>query len=189
MSANNLKSHYLNKIRPELSKKWELANILMVPKVTKVVINMGIGQGADDKGALKEPSEVLAGITGQKPKVAPARISVAGFRLRQGSPIGLVVTLRGARMYDFLEKLFKVVLPRLRDFQGVATNSFDGRGNYNLGIPEWSVFPEVDAGKISQARGFQITIVTDANDDQKAKQLLTSMGMPFEKGEKNKNLS
>jgi large subunit ribosomal protein L5 len=181
MSSNHLKEKYLKEIVPQLAKEMGLKNRLAVPKVEKVVVNMGIGEGSRDKGVIEPASQDLAVITGQKPKVARARKAEAGFKLRAGAPIGLVVTLRGKRMYDFLEKLFKIVLPRLRDFQGVSAKSFDGRGNYNLGIGEQTVFPEIDYAKVDKTRGLEITIVTGAADDQKAKRLLELLGMPFEK--------
>jgi len=181
MSSSNLKVKYQQEIRPKLAQEWGLKNILAVPKITKVVVSMGLGEGAEDRGVIEKASQDLAMITGQKPKVTRARKSIAGFKLREGAPIGLVVNLRRERMYDFLEKLFKIVLPRLRDFQGVSAKSFDGRGNYNLGLSEHTVFPEVDLAKVDKARGLQITIVTDAKDDQKAKRLLELLGMPFEK--------
>ena len=146
-----------------------------------MVINLGIGEGATDKSVIEKASQDLAVITGQRPKIAKARVSVAGFKLREGDPIGLVVTLRGERMYNFLEKLFKIVLPRMRDFQGLSIKSFDGRGNYNLGILEYTVFPEIDYSKVEKVRGFQITVVTNAGDDQRAKRLLELLGMPFMK--------
>ena len=179
MSGLNLKEKYQKEIVPLLVKELGFKNLLAVPKVIKVVVNSGVGEGASDKGAIEEPSQVLASITGQKPKITKARKSEAGFRLRQGAPIGLVVTLRGRRMYDFLERLINLVLPRMRDFQGVSVGSFDKKGNYNLGIPESSVFPETDLLKIKQTVGMQITIVTSTQDDREAKKLLALLGMPF----------
>lgn len=149
--------------------------------VEKVVINLGIGEGARDKGVIEKASQDLAMITGHKPKVTKARASIAGFKLRAGAPIGLVVTLRGERMGSFLEKLFKIVLPRLRDFQGLSAKGFDGQANYNLGIAEYTVFPEIDYSKVEKVRGLQITIVTNTDDVQKAKRLLQSLGMPFKR--------
>lgn len=184
MSESNLKTVYLKKIRPELARKWGLKNLMAVPRVEKVVVNRGIGEGASDKKVVQQAGRVLAQITGQKPKVALSRVAVAGFRLRQGAPIGLVTTLRGEKMYAFLEKLFKIVLPRLRDFQGLPLEGFDGRGNYSLGISEDSVFPEFEAAGIEKTRGLQVTLVTNTNNDKKAKELLALLGMPFRKKEK-----
>lgn len=179
MSDSNLKKKYQKEIGPKLAKELGLKNILAVPKVEKVVINLGIGEGAGNKEVVEKAGQNLAIITGQKPKIARARVSIAGFKLRAGDPIGLVVTLRGERMYDFLEKLFKIVLPRLRDFQGLPIKGFDGRGNYNLGIAEYTVFPEIDYSKVDKVRGLQITIITNTDDNQKAKRLLELLGMPF----------
>ena len=185
MPINNLKEKYQKEVVPQLIKEFGFKNKLAVPKVEKVIVNMGIGEGARDKKVIVKPSEDLALITGQKPKIAKARISEAAFRLREGAPIGLVVSLRGQRMEAFLEKLFRVVLPRLRDFQGVPLKSFDGHGNYNLGITEMIVFPEVDYSKSDQSWGLQITIVTNTNKDEESKRLLELLGMPFEKEEEN----
>ncbi len=182
-TISHLREKYQQEIVPQLAKELGLKNHLAVPKVAKVVVNIGIGEGAQDRKAIEPASQDLAIITGQKPRIAKARISEAGFKLRAGAPIGLVVTLRGQRMYDFLEKLFQVVLPRLRDFKGVSTKSFDGRGNYSLGISEHTVFPEIDYSQVEKVRGLEITIVTNAGNDQGAKKLLTLLGMPFEKKE------
>lgn len=181
MPSNHLKEKYQKEIVPQLVKEFGLKNPMAAARFEKVVVNMGVGEGAKDKGAIEKPSLDLAMITGQKPKIAAARVSVAGFHLRQGAPIGLVVTLRGRRMYDFLEKLFKIVLPRLRDFQGVSRRSFDQKGNYNLGISELIVFPEVEFSRDEGARGLQITFVTSTDDNKQALRLLELMGMPFEK--------
>ncbi len=176
-----LEEKYKNEIIPQLKKELGVKSHLAAPRVEKVVINVGLKEGASDKGALEAPSQVLAAIAGQNPKIARAKKSEAGFKLRAVDPIGLVVTLRKGRMYDFLEKLFKIVLPRLRDFQGVSTKSFDGHGNYSLGIPEQIVFPEVDYAKVDKVRGLEMTIVTTTNSDEKARRLLELMGMPFRK--------
>lgn len=181
MSGSNLKKKYQEEIIPKLAKELGLKNRLAMPKVEKVVINLGIGEGTIDKGVIEKASQDLAVITGQKPKVAKARASIAGFKLRAGAPIGLVVSLRGEKMYNFLEKLFKIVLPRLRDFQGLSIKSFDGRGNYNLGISEYTIFPEIDYSKVEKVRGLEITIVTNTDDNQKATRLLELLGMPFMK--------
>lgn len=149
--------------------------------ITKVIVSMGVGEAAQDKGVIEAASQDLLAITGQKPKVTRARVSIAEFKLRKGAPIGLMVTLRGKRKNDFLQKLFRIVLPRLRDFQGLSVKGFDGRGNYNLGISEQIVFPEVDAKKIDKVRGLQITMVTDTDSDKEAKEFLQTLGMPFAK--------
>jgi large subunit ribosomal protein L5 len=181
MPTESLKKIFQKKVAPQLAKEFGLKNIMAVPRLKKVVVNMGIGEASQDKGLLVKPMENLAVITGQKPRVARARISEAGFRLRAGAPIGLVTTLRGQKMYDFLEKLFNIILPRLRDFQGLSLKGFDGQGNYSLGIQEYAVFPEVDHAKVDKLRGLQVTIVTSSNEDQQAKQLLARLGMPFKK--------
>lgn len=159
-------------------------------KIMKLVVNIGIGEAIGDKKVIEKASSDLMVITGQKPKVAQAKISVSSFKIRKGDPIGLVVTLRGQRMQDFLKKLVSIVLPRLRDFQGVPTTSFDGHGNYSLGISEQIVFPEIDYAKVDKARGLEITIVTNTESDDKARKLLEKIGMPFAKdqnGKKSKN--
>jgi len=150
-------------------------------RVEKVVVSIGLGEGAHDKNVIEAASRDLMAITGQKPVVCRARIAISGFKIRKGDPIGLKVTLRNKRMRDFLMKLFTIVLPRLRDFQGVSLKSFDGQGNYNLGIPEQIVFPEIDYSKIDKIRGLEITIVTNTRSNEKAKELLENLGMPFEK--------
>lgn len=177
----NLKERYQKEIKEKLRKEFKFDNIFTVPKVEKVVINMGIGEATEDKKVVEKAKEDMVAITGQVPKVARARLSIAGFKLREGDPIGLVVNLRGKRMYNFLEKLFTIILPRLRDFKGISKKSFDGRGNYNLGLREQIVFPEIDYAKIDKVRGLQITIVTDAKDNKQAERLLEELGMPFEK--------
>jgi large subunit ribosomal protein L5 len=179
---NNLEKKYQQEIRPKLAKEFALKNVLAVPSVVKVVLNIGLGQASQEKNLIEKAAEDLRVITGQKPKINKARLAIAGFKIRKDDPIGLMVTLRGRRMYDFLEKLFKIVLPRLRDFKGVSSSGFDSHGNYNLGLSEQIVFPEIDYAKIDKIRGLQITVVTNAQDGQKAKRLLEEMGMPFEKG-------
>jgi len=153
----------------------------IMKKVIKVIVSMGVGEGAQDKSVIEAASEDLLVITGQKPKVTRAKISISEFNLREGAPIGLMVTLRSKRKDAFLEKLFRIVLPRLRDFQGLSIKSFDGQGNYNLGIPEQIVFPEIDASKVKKIRGLQITIVTDTNSDEEAKKVLENLGAPWGK--------
>jgi large subunit ribosomal protein L5 len=152
-----------------------------VPKIEKIVINMGVGDAVANAKALDNAVEELATITGQKPVVTRAKKSIAGFRLREGMPIGAKVTLRGERMYEFLDKLVSVSLPRVRDFRGISKKAFDGRGNYTLGVKEQLIFPEIDYDKVSKVRGMDIVIVTTANTDEEARELLTQFGMPFQK--------
>lgn len=177
----SLKAKYQKQIRPKLSQEWGLKNPLAASRVEKVVVSMGLGEAKENKRLLASAEEDLKTLTGQKPKVTVARQSIAGFQLRKGDPVGLMVTLRGERMYSFLERLFKIVLPRVRDFQGVPSRGFDGQGNYSLGLPEQIVFPEVDYAKVEKVRGLQVTIVTSAQNDQKAQRLLEELGMPFAK--------
>ena len=178
---STLRKKYQQEVAPKLAQEFGLKNVLAAPRLLKIVVNVGLGEAIQDKKILETVSQDLALITGQKPKVTQARQSIAGFKLRAGQPIGLMVTLRGERMYDFLEKLFKIIFPRVRDFQGVPLRGFDGQGNYNLGLKEQTVFPEIDYGKITKVKGLGITIVTNAGEDKKAQRLLTLLGMPFEK--------
>lgn len=175
----NLFEKYYQEIIPSLQKELGVKSPLAVPRLVKVVINIGLKEAKDDKKILDSASEQLTIISGQKPKVCRAKRSVAGFKLSKGQPIGLAVTLRGKRAFVFLEKLFQIVLPRVRDFSGVDVGSFDGKGNFSLGITEQIVFPEIDFSKIDKIRGLQITIVTNVKDNQKAKLLLEKLGMPF----------
>lgn len=184
VKMSNLQERYQQEIREKLQKEFGLDNLLAVPKVKKVVISMGLGEATQDKKIIEKAAEDLTAITGQKPKVTKARQSISTFKLRKGEPIGLMVNLRGKRMYNFLEKLFRIVLPRLRDFKGLSKKGFDGRGNYSLGIKEQIVFPEVDYAKIDKIRGLEVTIVTNSKDNQQAERLLAELGMPFEE-EKN----
>lgn len=170
---------YRKEIVPVLQQKLGAKSPLSVPRITKVVLNMGLKEAKDDKKILEVVAAQLSSISGQKPKVNKAKKSIAGFKLGKGQPIGLSVTLRGKRAYNFLEKLFAIVLPRVRDFNGVKLQGFDGNGNYNLGINEQIVFSEINFAKIDKTRGLQITIVTNAKNDEKAKMLLTELGMPF----------
>ncbi|MGB6838746.1 MAG: 50S ribosomal protein L5 [Microgenomates group bacterium] len=183
MANKNLKEKYETEIVSKLAKDLGIKNKMAAPKVTKVVVNMGVGDTVKNKEALKTVMSDLAIITGQKPSVRAAKVSVAGFNIREGMPVGLAVTLRGQRMYDFLEKLFTIVLPRLRDFRGLPLKSFDKNGNYTIGIVEHTVFPEIDVAKSAGMRGLEITIVTNAKDVRKAKSLFELLGMPFEKKE------
>ncbi|NYE09464.1 large subunit ribosomal protein L5 [Bacillus niacini] len=161
--------------------KFNYKSVMQVPQLDKIVINMGVGDAVANAKALDNAVEELATITGQKPVVTRAKKSIAGFRLREGMPIGAKVTLRGERMYEFLDKLVAVSLPRVRDFRGVSKKSFDGRGNYTLGVKEQLIFPEIDYDKVSKVRGMDIVIVTTANTDEEARELLTQFGMPFQK--------
>ena len=180
---NSLKKDYEEKIVKELSSEFGIKNSLAIPRVKKVVVNMGVGQIAKNKEGFKAAQENLAIITGQKPSVRQAKISVASFSLRKGMPVGLKITLRGVRMYDFIQRFFSIVLPRLRDFRGVSSRSFDKSGNYTIGLEEMSVFPEIDITKTNAAQGLEITIVTNTKDVEKSKKLLELLGLPFEKEE------
>ena len=174
-----LKEEWQEKIVPELKKRLGVANDLAVPRVEKVVVNMGVGEAKDNPQLLEAWMKDLALITGQKPKICRARKSVSGFKLRKNEPVGLKVTLRGKRMYDFLERLFKLVLPRLRDFRGLSEKSFDTQANFNIGLPDQLVFPEIDIDKVKKPKGLQITIVTSTQEKEKAKVLLSLLGLPF----------
>jgi len=172
---------YHQQIVPELMAELKIDQSLAVPRVRKVIVAMGLGSAVQDKGVIEKASQDLSAITGQKPLVTKARKSVASFKVREGQPLGIKVTLRRRRMYDFLEKLFQIVMPRLRDFRGLDPKQFDDRGNFNLGFKEQIVFPEIDYAKIDRVRGLEVTIVTSASDNQTAKLLLTKLGMPFKK--------
>ena len=178
---NRLKEKYVNEITPALVSKFEYKSVMQAPQVDKIVINMGVGEAVQNTKSLDSAVEELQTISGQKPVITKAKKSIAGFRLREGMPIGCKVTLRGERMYDFLDKLIAISLPRVRDFRGVSTKSFDGRGNYTLGVKEQLIFPEIDYDKVSKVRGMDIVIVTTANSDEEARELLTQFGMPFQK--------
>ncbi|MBE4906595.1 50S ribosomal protein L5 [Cytobacillus suaedae] len=178
---NRLKEKFQNDITPALMSKFNYSSVMEVPKLEKIVINMGIGDAVANSKALDTAVEELATITGQKPVVTKAKKSIAGFRLREGMPIGAKVTLRGERMYQFIDKLISVSLPRVRDFRGISKKSFDGRGNYTLGVKEQLIFPEIDYDKVSKVRGMDIVIVTTAKSDEEARELLTQFGMPFQK--------
>ncbi|MBA2876751.1 50S ribosomal protein L5 [Thermaerobacillus caldiproteolyticus] len=178
---NRLKEKYLKEVTPALMSKFNYKSVMQVPKIEKIVINMGVGDAVQNPKALDNAVEELALISGQKPVVTRAKKSIAGFRLREGMPIGAKVTLRGERMYEFLDKLISVSLPRVRDFRGVSKKSFDGRGNYTLGIKEQLIFPEIDYDKVNKVRGMDIVIVTTAKTDEEARELLTLLGMPFQK--------
>ncbi|NLW45506.1 MAG: 50S ribosomal protein L5 [Syntrophomonadaceae bacterium] len=174
-----LKERYLKEIVPKLMEKFAYRNAMQVPKIEKVVLNMGVGEAIQNPKSLDGAVEDLTAISGQKPVITRAKASIAGFKLREGMAIGCKVTLRGDRMYDFLDKLINVALPRVRDFRGVSPKAFDGRGNYTLGIREQLIFPEIDYNKIDKIRGLEVVIVTTAKTDEEARELLRLMGMPF----------
>ena len=178
---NRLQEKYENSVRAELANKFAYKSSMQIPKVEKIVINMGIGDAVANVKVLDDAVEELTLITGQKPVVTKARKSIANFKLREGMPIGCKVTLRGERMYQFLDKLVSVALPRVRDFHGINGNSFDGRGNYTLGVKEQLIFPEINFDKVKKVRGMDIVIVTTAKTDEEGRTLLQLMGMPFRK--------
>lgn len=174
-----LKEFYQQKIIPQLKKELGCNNIMQVPKLTKIVVNMGLGDAVQNPKLLESGVNDLAQITGQKPVVTRAHKSIANFKLREGVPIGCAVTLRGERMYEFFDRLVNIALPRVRDFRGVPENSFDGRGNYSLGIREHTVFPEINIDKVEQVKGFTVSMVTTAKTDADGRALLRALGMPF----------
>lgn len=174
-----LQEYYSKTLRGELAKKLELDNVMAVPKLTKITLNMGLGDSARDKKVIDSAVEELGLITGQQPVVTYARKSIAGFKLREGMPLGVKVTLRGRTMYEFLDRLIHVASPRIRDFRGLSPKSFDGRGNYSLGVREQIIFPEIDFDKVDQVRGMDITITTTAKDNDQARVLLDGFGFPF----------
>ena len=176
---NRLKEKYENSLRKELTEKFNYTTPMQVPKLEKIVVNMGVGEAVHNSKALEDAIEELTVITGQKPIATKAKKSIANFKLREGMPIGAKVTLRGERMYEFLDKLVSIALPRVRDFHGISGNAFDGRGNYTVGIKEQLIFPEINFDKISKVRGLDIVIVTTAKTDEEGRALLTLMGMPF----------
>ncbi|MGW8249089.1 MAG: 50S ribosomal protein L5 [Anaerolineales bacterium] len=176
-----LKDRYQNEIAPALMDSLSLSNAMEVPRIKKVVVNVGVGEALDNAKALDAAVSDLTQITGQKPIITKARKSIANFKLREGRAIGVKVTLRGERMWAFLDRLMNVALPRVRDFRGVNPDAFDGRGNYTLGLREQLVFPEIDYDKIDKLRGLEISIVTTARDDDEGRQLLQMLGMPFKK--------
>ncbi|UXV35676.1 50S ribosomal protein L5 [Staphylococcus sp. IVB6181] len=178
---SRLKEKFNTEVTENLMKEFNYSSVMEVPKIDKIVVNMGVGDAVQNSKVLDNAVEELTLITGQKPLITKAKKSVATFRLREGMPIGAKVTLRGERMYEFLDKLISVSLPRVRDFHGVSKKAFDGRGNYTLGIKEQLIFPEIDYDKVSKVRGMDIVIVTTANTDEEARELLTQFGMPFQK--------
>ncbi|MEG0238906.1 50S ribosomal protein L5 [Anaerorhabdus sp.] len=178
---NRLQEKYTTAVIPALVKKFEYTTVMQCPKIDKVVINLGVGEAIANPKVLDEAVAELTQIAGQKPVITKAKKSIANFKLREGMPIGCKVTLRGEKMYEFLDKLFNISLPRVRDFRGVSNTAFDGRGNYTLGVKEQLIFPEINFDKVTKTRGMDIVIVTTANTNEEAKALLAEMGMPFAK--------
>ena len=177
--AEQLKTFYTEKVVPKLMEQFEYGNIHQVPKLVKVTINRGLGEASQNAKALEASVAELATITGQRPVVTRAKKAIAGFKIRQGMPVGAMVTLRSERMYAFLNRLINLTLPRIRDFRGVSSRSFDGRGNYTLGLREQLIFPEIEYDSIAQLRGMAVTIVTSAHTDEEGRALLKELGMPF----------
>ena len=178
---NRLQEKYKNEVTPALVEKFQYSSVMQCPKIEKVVINMGIGEAIANPKALDEAVAELTQIAGQKPVITKAKKSIANFKLREGMPIGCKVTLRGEKMYEFLDKLFNITLPRVRDFRGVSKTAFDGRGNYTLGVKEQIIFPEINFDKVNKMRGMDIVIVTTAKTNEEGHALLAGMGMPFSK--------
>lgn len=176
-----LKETYLNEIVDAMTKKFGYKNVMQVPKIEKIVINMGVGEAKENSKVLDAAVAELETISGQKPVITRAKNSIANFKLREGMPIGCKVTLRGDKMYEFLDRLVNLALPRVRDFRGVSPDSFDGRGNYALGIKEQLIFPEIEYDKVDKVRGMDVIVVTTAQTDEEARELLTQFGMPFKK--------
>ena len=176
---STMRTLYANEVAPALMKKFNYKSVMQIPKFDKIVINIGLGEAKDNPKVIDAAMSDLAAITGQKPVVTKAKKSIANFKLRQGMNIGVKVTLRGDKMYEFIDRLFNVALPRVRDFRGINPNAFDGRGNYSLGIKEQLIFPEIEYDKIDKIRGMDIIFVTTANTDEEGRELLTLMGAPF----------
>ena len=176
-----MKDKYQQEVVPALRERFNYENVMQVPRITKVVVNIGMGEALTDANSLDKAADEVSAITGQKPIITRAKRSIANFRLRTGNPIGVATTLRGARMYEFLDRLISAALPRIRDFQGLNPNAFDGRGNYSLGLREQLIFPEIDYDRVDKVRGLQVTIVTTAKSDDEGRRLLELIGMPFRK--------
>lgn len=174
-----LKERYQKEVAPAIAKEFSITNPMAIPRVEKIVINMGMGEAIANAKILDTAADELRAIVGQKPVITKAKKSIASFKLRQGMPIGTMVTLRGDRMYEFLDRLVSIALPRVRDFRGVSPKAFDGRGNYTIGVREQLIFPEIDFNKVDKLRGMNISIVTTARDDEQARALLRGLGMPF----------
>lgn len=183
MTDPNLKTRFTQTIKPSLGKELGIKNTLAIPELKKIIVNVGIKKSDSTDKEVKTIFSELSTITGQTPKINGAKKSIAGFKIRTGDPVGVSVTLRGAKMFDFLDKLCRIVLPQVKDFRGIKTNAFDGAGNYTLGLTEQIIFPEIDYSKVEKVHGLEIVIVTSASNDQHAKALLTALGMPFAKGD------
>lgn len=181
--ALRIKEKYESEVVPEMMKKFNYKNKMAVPKIEKIVLNMGLGKAREDSKIIEEATEVISTITGQRPVITKSRKSISNFSLRKGMPVGCKVTLRKSKMYEFLDRLINIALARIRDFQGTSPKSFDGRGSYTLGIKEQLVFPEMDFDKVKTTLGMNITIVTNARTDEEAKKLLSYIGMPFKREE------
>jgi large subunit ribosomal protein L5 len=181
---DTLQVRFNKTIKSELQQKLKIENVMATPKLLKIVVNMGVKDAVADKKNIVRASGAMEQITGQKPRIARSKKSIAAFKLRQGDPIGVVVTLRGQRMYTFYEKLVSVVFPRIKDFRGISRSSFDGKGNYTIGFPEYAVFPEIDPTTVEKIQGMEIVVVTSARDNTEGLALLESLGTPFEKEEK-----
>lgn len=179
--AARLKERYQKEVAPAIAKEFGITNPMAIPRVQKVVLNMGMGEAVANAKILDTAADELRAITGQKPVITKAKKSIASFKLRQGMPIGVMVTLRGDRMYEFLDRLVSIALPRVRDFRGVSPKAFDGRGNYTIGVREQLIFPEIDFNKVDKLRGMNISIITTARNDEQARALLRGLGMPFRK--------
>lgn len=176
---SRLEKQYRETIRPQLMKDLGIDNVWAAPRLTKVVVNVGVGEASQNIKLLDSAMDELAAITGQRPVMRRARKSIAAFKLREGQPVGCTVTLRGKRMYEFVDRLLNIALPRVRDFRGIPTRSFDGRGNFTMGLEDQLIFPEIDYAKVGESRGMNVTFVTTARDDQGARRLLELLGMPF----------
>ncbi|HQW51240.1 MAG TPA: 50S ribosomal protein L5 [Tepidiformaceae bacterium] len=176
-----MKERYQNDVAPALRQQYGYANVMQIPGITKITVNVGLGEALTDGNALDRSAEEISAITGQKAVITRAKRSIANFRLREGNPIGVMTTLRGDRMYEFLDRLVSAALPRIRDFQGLNPNAFDGRGNYSLGVREQLIFPEIEYDRVDKVRGLQVTIVTTAKTDEEGRKLLELMGLPFRK--------
>lgn len=176
-----MQEKYQGEVATALREQYKYANVMQIPRITKMVVNIGLGEALTDANALDKAADEVSAITGQKPVITRAKKSIANFRLREGNPIGVAATLRGPRMWEFLDRLISAALPRIRDFQGLNPNAFDGRGNYSLGIREQLIFPEIEYDKVDKVHGMQVTIVTTAKNDEEGRRLLELMGMPFRK--------